>query len=116
MRFVHLEFTEIAQLGHQLAHGIALVRRGDRGAGFVHLGGKPAQTFDDQLVLRFQMAIERHLVGAGGLGNGVDADLVKAVAIEKVTRHRDNPFPRGTVGRPGRRVDQPKAPAFPVPS
>ena len=93
-----------AQPGEQLAHGIVEMRRRDAAMGGVHLGGKPAQAFGDQLVLRGEMAVERHLVGAGGLGDGVDADAADAMAIEQVARHRDDPLPRrgsagGRVGR-----------------
>jgi hypothetical protein len=40
------------------------------------------------------MAIERHLVGAGGLGDGVDADGVDAVAVEQLAGRGEDALAR----------------------
>ena len=40
------------------------------------------------------MPVERHLVGAGGLRDGIDADAAKAVFSEQVARRRDDAVPR----------------------
>ena len=62
--------------------------------------GLPAlvvQVLEDQFVLRVEVAIERHLVGAGGFRDRLHADPADAVTVKKVLRACDDP-----VARPGR--------------
>ncbi len=78
------------QPGEELALGVAGMRCRDRVPGDVEFGGEAPQAFDDERVLRSEVAVERHLVGVGGLGNGVDADRVDAVAIEQLARRGED--------------------------
>jgi hypothetical protein len=48
--------------------------------------GKLPQVFGNQLVLRVEVAIERHLVGAGGLGDRLHADRPDAEPVKQVRR------------------------------
>ncbi len=59
----------------------------------------------NQIVLGIEVAVERHLVGAGRLGDRLDADAANAVAMEKILRRRDDPVARAwdARGRPRRR-------------
>jgi hypothetical protein len=45
------------------------------------------------------MPVERHFVCLGGLGDGLDADRVDAVAIEEVARDRENSLSRWRADR-----------------
>ena len=56
--------------------------------------GKLAQIFRHQFVLRREMAVERHLVGAGGLGNGVDPHRPDSMAIKQLPGGRQDPRAR----------------------
>ena len=47
-----------------------------------------------QIVLRAEMAIQRHLVGAGGLGDGVDTHSPDPVPVKQILRYRQNPGAR----------------------
>ena len=60
----------------------------------IALLGKLAQIGGDELVLGTEMAVERHLVGGGCLGDRLDADGADAVAIEKLARSRENALAR----------------------
>ena len=53
---------------------------------------KLAETGGDQHVLRGEVAIERHLVGACRLRDRVDADGMDATAIEQLAGGRENPL------------------------
>jgi hypothetical protein len=57
----------------------------------ISFGHDTAKIGDDKLVLRFEMPIQRHLVGAGGLGNRIDADAAKSMAMEQIARCGENP-------------------------
>jgi len=54
------------------------------------LGGERREIRRDQLVARAEMAVERHLVGAGSGGDGIDAHRVDAIAVEKLARRLQN--------------------------
>src|ERR671934_493022 len=56
--------------------------------------GKLRKVRRDQLVLGGKMAIERHLVGAGGGGDSIHARGVDAVAIKKLARRLEDALPR----------------------
>ena len=58
------------------------------------VGGHRLQALDDQVVLRAEMPVERHLVGAGRLGDGLDPDAADAVLVEQVARGRHDPVAR----------------------
>src|SRR4029078_12327159 len=45
---------------------------------------------DDQIVFRFEMAIERHLVGQSCIHDRFDADGVQSVAVEKIACNEQN--------------------------
>ncbi|CAH2400240.1 hypothetical protein MES4922_230221 [Mesorhizobium ventifaucium] len=45
--------------------------------------GRP-QALDDQIVLRLEMTVERHLVGTGGLSDRVDTDALDAMLVEHI--------------------------------
>jgi hypothetical protein len=80
---VLLEVSDMVQPGQQLAFRIARVGGGERIPGSVELLRELAETRSDQHILRGEVAIERHLVGAGRLGDRVDADGMDAAAIEQ---------------------------------
>src|SRR5215469_16972118 len=52
------------------------------------------QAGDDKIVFRSKMPIERHLVGAGGFGDCVDADAADAVLVEEIAGCGDDAFVR----------------------
>lgn len=56
-------------------------------------GGAP-QRLADKFVLRAEMPIERHLVGQGGIGDGIDADAADAALTKKLHGRRDDALPR----------------------
>jgi hypothetical protein len=53
-----------------------------------------AQAGGDQLVLRAEMPVERHFVGASGLGDRVNPDALDAVLAKQIARRVDDPLPR----------------------
>ena len=56
------------------------------------------QACGDQHILRGEVPIERHLVGAGRLGDRVDADRMDAAAIEQLARGREDALARRQAG------------------
>jgi hypothetical protein len=50
------------------------------------------QIFRNQLVLGREVPIERHLVGAGGLGDRVDPDSPDSMPVEQIPGDRENAF------------------------
>ena len=70
---------------------------------FIDFGHDTAQIGDDKVVLRIEMPVERHLVGAGRLGDGIDADAAKAVAMEQIARRGEDAF-AGGVSKEGHRT------------
>ena len=78
----------------QLRERVAGIARGERlphGFDFV---GDFLQAGDDEIVLRAEMPIERHLVAAGGFGDRLDADGAQAMPVEQVARGGDDPLAR----------------------
>src|SRR6267378_7982609 len=51
---------------------------------FVDLGGDAAQIGDDEIVLRIEVAVERHLVGAGSLRDCFDPHAADAVPMKQI--------------------------------
>ncbi len=51
------------------------------------------QIFRDQLVLGLEVTVKRHLIGAGGLGNGLDPNRPDSMAVEQVAGGRENSLP-----------------------
>ena len=49
---------------------------------FVDLDGDAAQVGDDEIVLRIEVPVERHLIGAGGFGDGFDTHAADAMPME----------------------------------
>jgi hypothetical protein len=60
----------------------------------VDLAGDVTQARDNQIILRAEVAVERHLVGAGCLRDRVNADPPDPVLTEEVTGRTDDAFPR----------------------
>jgi len=60
---------------------------------FVDLTGDVTQARDNQIVLRTEVAVERHLVGAGRFRNRVNADPPDPVLTEEITGRTDDAFP-----------------------
>ena len=58
----------------------------DFGPDFVRLSPFVVQIFDNELVLRIEVAVKRHLAGARGLGDRFDAHASDALAVEEVLR------------------------------
>ncbi len=61
---------------------VAGVRAGQLSPYRVTLRGQKAQIFRHQLVLRLEMAVERHFVCFSGLGDGLHPHGMDAMAIE----------------------------------
>ena len=86
-------------LGHLLEPGaklrqrIAGMRRSNLSQPASPLGRLP-QVFRHQFVLGREMAVERHLVGAGGLGDRLDPDRPDSMPIEKIAGGREDPLAR----------------------
>jgi hypothetical protein len=74
----HLEVVDMVQAGEKLAFWIALVGGGDRISGNVEFPREFTETGGNRHVLRSEVTIERHLVGAGRLRDRVDADGMDA--------------------------------------
>src|SRR5258708_7359390 len=97
-----LEVSNMAQPGQELAFRIALMGVGDRIPGSVEFLSELAETGGDQHILRGEMAIERHLVGAGRFGDRVDANGMDAAAIEQLAGCREDALSRSDVRVPRR--------------
>jgi hypothetical protein len=54
-----------------------------------------AKIFGDLCVLRLEVPVERHLVGAGGFRDRFDADGANAVAIKQLGRRGEDALARG---------------------
>src|SRR6266853_2529144 len=59
---------------------------------FLFVGDDPAHPFRDQLILRSEVAVERHLVGLRRLGDCFNADSTDAVFMKQVTSRYENPL------------------------
>ena len=75
---------------YKLADGIAGALALDVGPDFLGFLALVIEIFEDQIVLGIEVAVERHLVGAGGLGDGLDADAANAVAMKQILRRLDD--------------------------
>ncbi len=95
LSLVLLEVSNMAQPGQELAFRVARVRGSDRIPGSVEFLRDLAETRSDERILRGEVAIERHLVGAGRLGDRVDADGMDAAAIEQLASGREDALARG---------------------
>ena len=56
------------------------------------LAGDFPETGADQIVLGAEMPIQRHLIGAGGLGDRVDPDTPDTVLVEQAASRRHDPL------------------------
>ena len=74
------ESRRLLEKAIELADRIAGVGALDLGPDLFRLLALVVEIFEDQFVLRFEMTVERHLVGAGRLGDRLDADAANAVA------------------------------------
>jgi hypothetical protein len=59
----------------------------------VDLTGDVTQARDNQIILRAEVAVKRHLVGAGRLRDRVNADPPDPVLTEEITGRTDDAFP-----------------------
>jgi hypothetical protein len=59
----------------------------------VDLTGDVTQARDNQIVLRAEVAVERHLVGAGRLRDRVNTDPPDPMLTEEITGCTDDAFP-----------------------
>ena len=78
------EFRDPADIAIELANGIAWACSLDVGPNFFGLPPLAAQILANEIVLRPEVAVERHLVGARGLGDRLDPDSPDAVAMKKI--------------------------------
>jgi hypothetical protein len=53
-----------------------------------------AQIFGDQFILGGEVPVERHLIGAGGLGDCLDPHGADSMPVEQVGRRCDDPVAR----------------------
>ena len=80
------EVTDMPQPGQELAFRIARVGGGERVPGCVEFPRELGETRGDQHILRGEVTIERHFIGAGGFGDCVDADGMDTATIEQLGR------------------------------
>jgi len=99
---VLLEVSDMAQPSQELAFRITRMGIGDHTPGSVKFLRELAETRGDQHILRGEVAIERHLVGAGRFGDRVDADGMDAAAIEQPAGCREDALSRSNVRVPRR--------------
>src|SRR5258707_5216736 len=57
---------------------------------FVELDGDAAQIGDDEIVLRIEVAVERHLIGAGSLRDCFDPHAADAVPMKQIPGRPEN--------------------------
>src|SRR5258708_8621978 len=57
---------------------------------FVDLDGDAAQIGDDEIVLRIEVAVERHLIGAGSLRDCFDPHAADAVPMKQIPGRQEN--------------------------
>ena len=73
---------------------------GVRIPGRIEFPGELAETCGDQRVLRGEVAIESHLVGAGRLGDRVHPNDMDASAIEQLASSREDALTWGSATTP----------------
>src|SRR5271156_6186815 len=78
----------------KLTHRVSWIFCFDFGPDFVRLSPLIIQIFDDQLVLRIEVAIERHFAGACGLRYRFDPHPSDAPAVKEVLRTGENAVAR----------------------
>jgi S-adenosylmethionine:tRNA ribosyltransferase-isomerase len=88
-RFVG-ELRDALEEGADLRLGVAGIARAHRIPGVVGLGGELAEVRRDELVLRREVPVQGHLVGAGGPSDRLDAHRMDAVTVEKLARRGEN--------------------------
>jgi len=78
--FTRAQMMEIVMFGRLVAgmRGLELVPIGVGLAGFL------PEVFGNQFILGREVPVKRHLVGAGGLGDGLDPDRPDAVVIKQL--------------------------------
>ena len=91
---IEYKFGAASDPGVQLRQGIARVYRFDFGPPSFGFERHVAQTLNDQVVLRAEVTVERHLVGAGRLGDRIDANASDSVFVEQVPGGAGNPIAR----------------------
>src|SRR5271154_7516072 len=91
---VEYKFGAASDPGVQLRQGIARVFRFDSGPPSSAFERHVAQTLNDQVVLRAEVTVERHLVGAGRLSDRIDADASDTVLVEQVPGGASDPIAR----------------------
>ncbi len=61
----------------------------------IHLHSRPPEALDDEVVLRAEMAIKRHLVAVGSVDDGIDANAPDTMLAEQSAGSIDNAITRG---------------------
>src|SRR5258707_4793434 len=57
---------------------------------FVELDGDAAQIGDDEIVLRIEVAVERHLIGAGSLRDCFHPNAADALPMKQIPGRQEN--------------------------
>ena len=88
------EFRRLSDEAVKLADRIARALRFHLGPDLVGLAALVVEIFEDEVVLRAEVAIERHLVGVRRFGDRLDPDAADAVAMKEVERAGDDALAR----------------------
>src|SRR5208282_4248037 len=84
------EFGRPSDIAIKLSDGIAWACGFDVGPNLVGLPPFAAQILANEIVLRPEVTVERHLVGAGGFSNRLDPHSPDAVTMKEILRARDD--------------------------
>ena len=87
-------FLDVRDPKVELLLGIIRVFSGDAGPYSLALASEFAHVSRDQLILRLEMTIERHLVGERRFRDGLDTDWMNSISIEKIAGDQQDPFAR----------------------
>ena len=88
------EIRRLSDIAVKLADRIAGTRGFDLRPYLVGLSTLVVEILEDQIVFRAEMAVERHLVGAGRLRDRFDPDAADAMAVKEILRAGDDSFAR----------------------
>src|SRR5271166_3965485 len=88
------KFRSLLDKAVKLADWISRVAGLDLRPYLVGLPSLIIQILENKIVLRTEVAIERHLIGACRLGDGVDANTANAAPVEQILRAHEDPLTR----------------------
>src|SRR6476660_559927 len=91
---IRQHFLDVRDPKVELLLGIIRVFSGDAGPYSLALASELAHVSRDQLILRPEMTIERHLVGERRFRDGLDTDWMDSISIEKIAGDQQDPFAR----------------------